>query len=342
MSKKTPHVAFLFTNDKDTVISDVRTGKVADTALHGMNHFPGANYFTIFPQSMSSVAFIPRLLRYDFIVAQDNFLLGYVVSVCARALHMKTRWFYMAIHSSTLMRRHAAHPVRRFLLKTFWASYACIICISLEQLEDFARLGIPRTRLVFIPFGVDTHFFQPADVSREEDLMVSVGRDAGRDYSTLFKAAERTKHTCIVVAGHKNIPSDMPIPANISVLYNRSLVEIRDLYARARFVVVPSKDASMTDGSDCSGQTVILDALAAGKAVIATRHPWISDYFVPNRDLIVVDPNNPEALTQAINSLWQDAEKRKRLAAFGHDKVVARYTTQSFAEALRRLMDSFV
>ncbi|OGG80232.1 hypothetical protein A3J11_00950 [Candidatus Kaiserbacteria bacterium RIFCSPLOWO2_02_FULL_55_12] len=342
MNTKAPRIVFIFTNAKDNVIRDVQAENDADTPLHGMNHFAGVEYMTIHPQSIRAALFIPRLLRYDFIIAQDNFLLGFIVSHYARLCRLKTRWLYVAIHSSTLMRRHAAHPIRLFLLKHFWASYARIICISSLQLEDFVRLGIPREHLVCIPFGVDAPFFQRAGVSREEDLIVSVGRDAGRDYGTLFKAAEQVGYPFVVVAGHKNISPDMPVPAHVSVRYDRPLAEVRDLYARARLVVVVSKDTDVPDGSDCSGQTVILDALAASKAVIATRRAWMTDYFVPDQDLRVVEPNDPKALAHAIALLWQDAQKRERLAASGHAKVVERYTTKMFAEALRRLMDSLV
>jgi len=341
-TQKVPRVAFLFTNSRDAVISGVQKGQDADTALRGSNHIPGAEHFTVFPKSFRSIFFIPRLPDFDFIVAQDNLLLGYIISLYARVFRLKTRWLYVAINSSILMRRNAERPARLMLLKKLWSSYARIICISSEQVEDFARLGIPRTQLVFIPFGVDVHFFQPSDVSYEEDLIVSVGRDAGRDYATLFRAVEHTDYPCIVVAAHKNIPPGMPIPENVSVLYDRSLTEVRDLYARARIVVVPSKDGNVPEGSDCSGQTVILDALAAGKTVIATHRSWIADYFVPGQDLMVVPPNEPETLAKAIDALWNDAEKRKSLAESGHDKVAAHYTTTAFAEALLKLMDSLV
>lgn len=342
MSKKPSRIAFLFTSPRDELISRVQMGQDADTALRGWNHIPGSDYFMVFPKSIRSLLFIPRLLRYDFVITQDNLLLGYIVSLCARIFRLKTRWLYVAMNSSTIMRRHTSHSIRLFLFKKFWASYARIICLSREQLEDFARLGIPREHLVFVPFGVDANFFQPTDASREENLIVSVGRDAGRDYSTLFKAAERTDYPFVVVAGQKNIPSNMSVPANVSVLFNRSLIEIRELYARAQFVVVASKDVNVPDGSDCSGQTVILDALAAGKAIIATHRPWITDYFVPGQDLVVVEPNDPEALASAIDSLSSDAERRKRLAKSGHAKVTAHYTTTTFTKALLSLMESIV
>jgi glycosyltransferase involved in cell wall biosynthesis len=320
----------------------VQAGQDADTALRGLNYIPDATYSTAPSRFLQSLPFVSRLLQYDFIVAQDNLLLGYAVSVCARLFQLKTRWIYVAMNSSVLMRRHAVHPVRLLLLKKFWASYSRIICLSSEQREDFIRLGIARERLAFIPFGVDAHFFQPTDVSHEENLIVSVGRDAGRDYRTLFQAAERTDHPFVVVATHKNIPPGLSVPANVSVLYDRSFTEIRDLYQRARLVVIASKDVYLLEGSDCSGQTVILDALAARKAVIATYRSWIADYFIPGEDLVVVEPGDPESLAQAINSLWNDVEKRKCLAASGHAKVVARYTTKNFAEALLKLMDSVV
>jgi len=335
-------ILFLFTNSREEVIFRMQAGHDADTALHGMNHLPNAEHLTVPPQSVRALWFVPRLFHYDFVIAQDNLLLGYIVSQCARIFRLKTRWLYIAMTSSTLMRRHAAHPIRLALLKRFWASYTRIICISSEQIEDFMRLGIPRERLVFVPFGVDIQFFKPSCVSSEEDIVVSVGRDAGRDYTTLFKAATCAEHSFVIVASKRNIPSDKPIPVNVSVLYDRPLTEVRELYARARFIVVPSKDITVPDGSDCSGQTVILDALAAGKAVIATNRAWITDYFIPGQDLVVVPPNDPKALVQAVDLLWHDTEKRKRIAASGHAKVVAHYTTKTFAEALRRLMNSLI
>lgn len=343
MKQSIPRIAFLFTNSREEIISKVRTGEDADTALRGLNHIKGAEHLTVSPKSIWAVLLLPRLLRYDFIIAQDNLLLGYMVSICARALRLKTRWLYVAINSSTLMRRHADHPVRLFLLKRFWASYTRIVCLSSEQIDDFVRLGIAREHLDFIPFGVDARFFQSAaDSSQEEDLVVSVGRDAGRDYETLFKAAEHTNHSFVVVVGHKNIPLGTSIPPNVSVLYNRSLSEVRDLYRRARLVVVVSKEGHIPEGSDCSGQTVVLDALAAGKAVIATHRSWVLDYFTPDEDLVVVAPGDSRAIAHAIDSLSQDAERRKRLAASGRGKVIARYTTQTFAESLLTLMNTII
>ncbi|MFA6315449.1 MAG: glycosyltransferase family 4 protein [Candidatus Paceibacterota bacterium] len=335
-------VAYIFTNSREATIRNLQTGQVAGTSLYGLNHFTGVHHFTIPPKSIRALLFIPRLLRYDFVIAQDNLLLGYIVSWCSYIFRLRTRWFYIAINSSTLMKRHAQRPLHLFLLKKLWSSYARIVCLSLEQFDDFVKLGISKKNLAFVPFGVDISFFKVANEDPEENLIVSVGRDAGRDYLTLFKVAEQVPHQFVIVASLKNIPSDRPIPPNVTVLYDKSLAEIRDLYRRAKLVVVVSKDANVPDGSDCSGQTVVLDALAAGKTVIATYRPWIIDYFTPNKDLVVVEPSNHETLSEEIKTLWQDSQRCKLLATSGHDKVITNYTTKTFAKSLLEIMNSFV
>ena len=107
-------------------------------------------------------------------------------------------------------------------------------------------------------------------------------------------------------------------------------------------VVVVSKDVSVPEGSDCSGQIVILEALAAGKAVIATRRPWMDEYLIDGQDLVIVEPGNHEALAQAINSLWSDPQKRNRIGISGRAKVVAQYTTKAFAQRLIAVMNSLL
>lgn len=329
---------------KDT-LAKIKTGEATDNVLFGLNHLTGVEYLTIgdylkhMPRLLQALAIIPHLLNYDFVIAQDDFFVGYLISLCSRLFRLKTQWLYVSISSSTLIRRHKNHPFRLFLLKKFWASYARIICLSHEQIEDLVTLGIPRAHLIFVPYGVDAAFFQK-DAAHEEELIVSVGRDAGRDYSTLLKAAEHSNYLFSIIASQKNIPLGTVTPSNVSVFYNKSIVEVRDFFTKARLVVVVSKAVDVPDGSDCSGQTVILESLAAGKAVVATHRPWIADYLVDGEDLLVVPPNNPEALTKAIDSLWSDTGKRERIASSGRAKVLARYTSKQFGDSLQELMES--
>jgi glycosyltransferase involved in cell wall biosynthesis len=336
-------VLFLFTGRRNKTIQLLKTKELPDTSLYGLNHFSRADYLTVEAGSVilkigRIVKALPRLFKYDFIIAQDNLVLGWLVSWFATTFGLKNHWLYLTMTSSTMIKRHARHPIRRFILKTIWKSYHRVICLSRQQLEQLAQFGIPRSHLTFVPFGIDTSFFRSSPDLFPEDFILSVGRDAGRDYETLFQIAERSNYRYVLVSGEKNIPPNRPLPPNVSVFYELDPITLRDFYARAKLVLVVSKPESVPEGSDCSGQIVVMDALAMGKAVVATDRSWIKDYFIPDQDLVVVEANNPEVLIAAVNKLWSDPEAREKLGQAGQAKVKLRYTTQTFAQALKSLM----
>ncbi len=335
--KDTPRIAFLFTNDRRGIVEQAKKGDDADTALRGANHVAGAALFSV---DTSRHALLAKLLSYDSVVISDNLVLGWIVATLSRIMRAHTRVVYVAMNSSTLLRRHAHHPVRRALLTMFWKSYARVVCLSQSQLEDFAKAGIPRERLVFIPFGIDADFFASGANVQEGEYVMSVGRDAARDWPLLLEAAKQSQYPFVIITTYKSLPADTRLPPNVSVRYNLSAREVRDLYSRARLVVVPSKSDSSPEGSDCSGQTALLDAMAAGNPVVATERSWIRDYLVPDEDLVVVPAQDPTALAHVIDALWQDAALRTRLGSAGRAKVQARYTTKTFASALQKLIET--
>lgn len=349
------HTLFLFSGatNRTRIFKEMMCGENADTALHGANHIPDAEWidvaesvsafmspalYRLLPWQLRSIFLFRRVRRYSVVIAQDDLPLGWLVSMVSRFSNKKTRWIAFAVNSSVLMHRHKHHPLRLWLLTFFWKSYEKIICLSNEQIADFIHLGIPRERLTFIPFGIDANFYASVNNAHETDLVVSVGRDLGRDYNTLFDVAKRIDYKFAIAADYKNIPEDTSLPPNVSVQYNLPLTEIRNLYARARIVVITLKDADIPDGSDCSGQTVILDAMAAGKPVITTDRPWIKDYFLIDKEILVVPPRDSIALTTAIRKLLSNDEMRVRLAAAGRAKVWTQYTTKNFARKLEKLI----
>lgn len=346
---------FLFSGaaNRQRIVEEIACGENADTALRGANHIPEAEFidveatvrgmvpawlYRLLPWQARSVVLYPRMFAYDAVIAQDDLLLGYLVTMSARFFRTKTRWFCIVVNSSVLIRRHATHPLRLFALKSFWKSYARIICLSNEQLEDLVQIGIPREQLVFVPFGIDTDFYSTTEVANGGDYILSVGRDLGRDYQTLLEAAKRSTHPFIIVAAYKNLLQDTPLPVNVTVRYDLTLTEVRELYVRARMVVIASKELDALEGSDCSGQTVILDAMAAGRAVVTTERSWLKDYFTLGEDLVAVPSHDPESLAIEIERLWDSRADRERIAIAGRTRVQKNYTTKLFAEALKRVI----
>lgn len=347
-----PRVALLSPVSRTDALRQIADGTGTDTVLLGANHLPQVEYLTIgeypehtrgvrllrkLPRTLQGILMVPRLCRYHFVIAQDDLFIGFLVSLVAR----RTKWLYVAINTSILIRRHEHHPLRRLLLRLFWSSYARIICIATEQMADLRKLGVPGSGLRFIPYCVDTRFFKRDVGGREEPLVVSIGRDAGRDYPTLFRVAEGTPFSYVILAGHKNIPPGTPHPDSVTVLYNQGNQKARELYETAFAAAVVSKGSHIPDGSDCSGQTVILEALAAGKAVVATRRPWITDYLESGTDLEMVEAGDVNAIQAALKEYWDNPEKRHAFARAGQQKVLERYDTKVFAQELQKLMAEY-
>lgn len=348
-------VAFFFIGaDRTGMAESVRRGELPDSLLRGANFFARRSDWQVdlistekferhlprfvrglVPMSLMQLFFIPRLLRYDAFIASDAFLLGWILSTLSRV-----KWIYVAINSSVLIRRHARHPVRRWLLGRCWNSFTAIVCLAQKQKEDLTEFGIKPEKISLIRFGVDTAYFHGAAES-EKGPIVSIGKDISRDYATLLEAAKQCGLPVEIIASRKNIPIDANIPGNVTVRYDLPLGELRAAYARARFAVVPLFSEE-NFGGDPSGQTVLLETLAMGRAVIASERSWLTEYLDTDSDILCVPPANPAALAEAMKRLWDDGALRKQLAEHGQRTVRQEYSSRRFAEELMRVVERFI
>ncbi|HFC10647.1 MAG TPA: glycosyltransferase [Candidatus Kaiserbacteria bacterium] len=309
-----------------------------DTSFRGANHIPNAEIIVVERGVIKTLKIIFKLIRYDVVVASDYFTIGYIVTFLSRLLRKKTYWIFIAMHSSTLMRKHSKHTIRIYLLKMFWKSFARIICLSRAQYKDFEDFGVSPEKLEFIHFGIDKDFYTNTTDKHKRENIVSVGRDSARDYKTLFKVADKIKHKFVIVSAHKNIPDNIQIPENVSLKYNLPASGVRKIYETARIAVVAVEDDNFFYGSDCSGQTVILDAMSAGVPVIVTKRAWIRDYFIPNKDIVVVSCGDAEVLATEIKKLWNSSDERAHIASSAKHKVLDMYTTEKFANKLNSVI----
>jgi glycosyltransferase involved in cell wall biosynthesis len=83
---------------------------------------------------------------------------------------------------------------------------------------------------------------------------------------------------------------------------------------------------------------VIVEAMASGKAVIATKIDGIPEIIHDGYSGILVKPEDPEELAQALMKLYHDSELRDRLGSCGRDSVSTEYTWQVIAQ---RYLDVF-
>jgi glycosyltransferase involved in cell wall biosynthesis len=205
------------------------------------------------------------------------------------------------------------------------------------------QIGIATERFVDVRAAVDAHFWRP--MAGALDLICSAGQEY-RDYATLLEALAPLSIRCHIAAG-TNIftKADHGLKAGLERLVlpegvtvgPMSFVEMRELYARARFVVVPLVPSDMDNGI-----TVILEAFAMGKAVICTDTPGQVGVLEHGVNCLRVPPFDAPALREAIEELWDDPDRCRRLGAAGRGLVEKQHSLDQWTASLVRAIDEAV
>ena len=202
--------------------------------------------------------------------------------------------------------------------------------------REFAinQLGIPAGKVVDVPWPVDEEFWQPPG-RVTQDTICAVGREM-RDYETLISALDGTGIPCHIAGGLVRGKRDRwrrslgdsgekaELPPNVTV-GPKDPLELRDLYARSRFVVLPLY-ASDTD----NGVTCMIEAWSMSRPVVCSRIDGQRGAIHHGRDGLYVPVGDPEALRKVIVDLWEHPDEAARMGREGRRTVVERNGVDRF------------
>ncbi|MEA3112232.1 MAG: hypothetical protein QOG58_2031, partial [Caballeronia sp.] len=154
-------------------------------------------------------------------------------------------------------------------------------------------------------YGISTDDFPLRPVSEwhpHEPLRVAaIGNDRDRDWQTFMAAFENDKRFSARLATQRKVTR--PDRAdNIVVAPVSGLAEQRALYEWADVIVVP-----LHPNHHASGITVLLEAVMAGKAVVATGIGGLSDYFSDDA-VSYVPVHDAQSLRETVAALGADPE----------------------------------
>ncbi|MGA3022260.1 MAG: glycosyltransferase family 4 protein [Thermoplasmata archaeon] len=100
-------------------------------------------------------------------------------------------------------------------------------------------------------------------------------------------------------------------------------------YREARLTVLPSEYEAFG--------LVLLESLAAGTPVVASRVGGIPEFVEDGQAGLLVPPRSPAALAEAIGRVWSDRDLARRLGEYGRDRVVPRYRWDAVVDRLDAL-----
>jgi len=217
------------------------------------------------------------------------------------------------IRASHTMIAHSLSPLKKrvFFSAGVGGHLDRVLCYAtIQERLMLEELGLERSTVKRINYQADEHFFRPLDVPEEPDLICSAGQLL-RDYDTLIRATSDLPVRVRIAAGSpwiaKELRPDGGLPAHVDWRkYNR--FELRELYARSALAVVP-----IVQNDYQTGISTILEMMAMGKCVIATRTRGQTDTIIDNVNGVYVPPGDAGALRATIQRLLASPEERTRL-----------------------------
>jgi glycosyltransferase involved in cell wall biosynthesis len=226
--------------------------------------------------------------------------------------------------------------------------HAVITWSSVQRRALIERIKFPAERVYLIRHYVDQKFYSPRSV--EEDMICAVGAEM-RDYATLLAAIRGTDLRCHFATDHVRVPgrfrilNDRRLPigalgvrSDTNVTVGRmSLIDLRNLYARSRFVVVPLLPSD-TD----NGVTVILEAMAMGKPVICSRTRGQVDVIQEGVTGLYVPIGDVAALRSAILSLWNDPLRAQQMGKNARAYIEKYHTLEKFTATTRSAAEAYL
>jgi len=121
--------------------------------------------------------------------------------------------------------------------------------------------------------------------------------------------------------------------ANLShVIFLGPQAETGELIAQADVVWVPSLTAS--------GVNVALEAMAAGKPVVASRLPHLAEIIADGQHGFLIPPGDKVALARQTRLLINDASRRRQLGNAAQEWVAKRFAVPALCRQVARLYES--
>ena len=164
--------------------------------------------------------------------------------------------------------------------------------------HEYQKLGF---NLEYLPSPIDiSNFNQVPDVKKIPNQIAYVGRDSFEKGIDILKSAESKINGKIVYST------------------NLSWIEAMKNLKASEILILPSRMES--------SPTTVKESFYLKIPVIATDVGGVSELVKHDNTGILIPPNDPSKLVEAVNTLLQNKEKSKQLAERGYDFVIENMT----------------
>lgn len=244
-------------------------------------------------------------------------------------------------HGTLQLRPYQAHVQR-----VMWGRAERVLSVSSRLAERMASAtGFPLNRITVIRNGVDLQRFQAVDrpAARRALGLPADGLVVGtagrlvpvKDHATLVQALKLLRDRGVAVTGV--VAGDGPLRAALEaqaralgiaahVMFPGHLADVERLFAALDVFVLSSRSEGLSN--------TILEAMASGLPVVATRVGGADELVEDGVTGILVPPENPGALADGILRPVGDPQWRRAAGAAGQRRALSTF-------GLSRMLDDY-
>ncbi len=312
------------------------------------------NYWLKRPVDPSCVTRLAELLkanRIDIVHSHDFTMAVYGAAAARRLRIPHVITMHGGVGVCSVLRR-------RIALRWAMRHSAHTVMVSGATARQFAAdLGMPERAFDVVPNGVpvnlgtDTRVRAEFGIRDDEVVILAVGNlEAHKGHRVLVEALRRLRDEGLpvpwrlIIAGGRGGSQhdalvqqirDGQLGNQIHIALNRN--DVPDLQALADIYAMPS----IVEGLPMA----LLEAMVAGRAVVASRTAGIPEAVVDGRDGLLVPPGDVDALTNALRALLTDKQRRQQLGEAArvrsHKEFTLQVMTDCYEDLYRRSLTAF-
>jgi glycosyltransferase involved in cell wall biosynthesis len=324
------------TRTTHSILSARRFGSARRYTLDGIPVDAVASLGTLFSTPLAPgyiPAFVRRVRSTDVVVHHAPFPLNdaAILRGFPEDIALIVYW-HADVVGYPLLRRVVAPLIRRALAR------ADRIVVSGQPMIDHSDFLRPHAeKCAVLPYGMDLDYWRTLDSDERANAdelrrqrprhIVALGRLVGyKGYDVLIRAMQSVNGNATIIgegpllADLQQLATELGVSGRIRLAGRLPRDEIKQLFHSAQVFAFPSVNEAEAFG------IVQIEAMAAGLPIVnthlATTVPLVARHEL---EALTVVPNDPQALSQALNRLLDEPALAERLGAAGRQRALSEF-----------------